>query len=70
MSIYLKSFVRRKWNQRWKINKIIEVMIEQIENNAYIPELNQLPKRIGYICKIIVTSWESYKRKKAAIMQY
>jgi len=40
-----------------------------IENIGYVPEMSELTKCIGYICKKISSFWIQYKRKKATVLQ-
>ncbi|XP_046866513.1 uncharacterized protein LOC111518607 isoform X2 [Drosophila willistoni] len=58
-----------KGTESEKAKTVIEVLREKIESHGYNPELNELEKRLNYVCKQIVTIWRKYKRHRSHIIQ-
>lgn len=60
----------KKGTNAEELQEVITAVQHNIENNGYIPDLTELMKSIGYICKKIVAFWTRYDRKKSSVLQF
>jgi len=67
--VFSRQYILNLWctkggSNAAKLREIIEDVQNNIENNGYNFELNELFKSIGYICKRIAAFWTRYDQKK------